>query len=216
MLKIKFILKFIFFKSLLSIGALISSLRNFFNILSFLFDIIYSGFIKSSFGYSGSNFVTKFPFYVIGGKKITIGNNFSSFRRNRIEVFGKILDNDYSGKLIIGDNFSMNDDCHIACINKITIGNDVLFASKIFITDHLHGKTNLNSLFLPPRLRPLFSKGEVIIKDNVWVGEGVVILPGVTISENCIIGANSVVTKSFPRNSVIGGNPAKVIRTIYE
>jgi acetyltransferase-like isoleucine patch superfamily enzyme len=183
----------------------------FFNILN---SGLYSGYKSCIFNSCGNNFSTLIPFFITGGDKITIGNNFSSFRRNRVEVFGKILNIEYNGKLIIGDNFSMNDDCHIACTNKITIGNNVLFASKIFVTDHFHGHIDKNSLVTPPRLRPLYSKGEVVINDNVWVGEGVVILPGVTIGQNCIIGANSVVTKSFANNSIIGGNPAKLIRTV--
>jgi acetyltransferase-like isoleucine patch superfamily enzyme len=179
-----------------------------------LFSHIYSGYIKNRIGNCGSNLFTKYPLYIIGGNKISIGNNFSSFRRNRIEVFGKILNKEYFGKLVIGNNFSINDDCHIACINKITIGNNVLFASKIFVTDHFHGQINKESFLKPPALRSLYSKGEVKIGDNVWVGEGVVILPGVFIGENCVVGANSVVTKSFPKNSIIGGNPAKLIRSI--
>lgn len=214
MVKIKLVFKNILILSLQKLGILVSYLRNFFSIFYYLFSFIYSGYIKNSIGYFGYNFVTKFPLYLIGGNRIKIGNNFSSFRRNRIEVFGEILNIDYDGKLTIGDNFSMNDDCHIACINKITIGNNVLFASKIFVTDHFHGEINKESILIPPALRPLYSKGEVIIKDNVWVGEGVVILPGVTIGENCVIGANSVITKSFPKNSIIGGNPAKLIRSI--
>ena len=65
-----------------------------------------------------------------------------------------------------------------------------------------------------PSLRKLYSKGPVIIEDNVWIGEGVAILPNVIIGENSIIGANAVVTKDIPRNSVVGGNPAKIIRTL--
>ncbi len=58
------------------------------------------------------------------------------------------------------------------------------------------------------------SKGAVIIKDNVWVGEGVAILSGVTIGENAIIATNAVVTKDVPANSVVGGIPAKIIKII--
>ncbi|MNY78908.1 Galactoside O-acetyltransferase [compost metagenome] len=67
---------------------------------------------------------------------------------------------------------------------------------------------------MPPAKRRLYSKGPVIIEDNVWLGEGVVVLPGVTIGENSIVGANAVVTKSIPKNCVAGGNPARIIREI--
>jgi acetyltransferase-like isoleucine patch superfamily enzyme len=53
-----------------------------------------------------------------------------------------------------------------------------------------------------------------VIEDNVWIGESVVILPGVTIGKNSIIGANAVVTKSIPENSIAGGNPARIIKKI--
>ena len=65
-----------------------------------------------------------------------------------------------------------------------------------------------------PSERKLYSKGSVKIEKNVWIGEGVAILPNVTIGENSIIGANSVVTKNIPKNSVVGGNPARIIRTL--
>ena len=58
------------------------------------------------------------------------------------------------------------------------------------------------------------SKGPVIIEDNVWIGEGVVILPNVRIGKSAIIGANSVVNADVPANAVIGGIPAKIIRQL--
>ena len=54
----------------------------------------------------------------------------------------------------------------------------------------------------------------MIIKDNVWIGEGVAIMPNVRIGKNAIIGANAVVTKDVPENTVVGGNPAKIIKQL--
>jgi acetyltransferase-like isoleucine patch superfamily enzyme len=120
----------------------------------------------------------------------------------------------FSPEIIIGDNVNMNTDCHIGCINKIVIGNNVLMASRIYISDHSHGEVTAEALKLPPVQRPLYSKGPVIIGDNVWIGEGVCIMPGVTVGENAIIGANAVVTKDVPAKAVVGGNPARLIRQL--
>jgi acetyltransferase-like isoleucine patch superfamily enzyme len=90
----------------------------------------------------------------------------------------------------------------------------VLLASKVFITDHYHGGIDSESIKIPPSTRIVQSKGPVIIEDNVWIGQGVAIMPDVTIGKNSIIGANAVVTKSFPPNSIIGGVPARLIKTI--
>lgn len=109
---------------------------------------------------------------------------------------------------------NFNTDVHIACINKVVIGNNVLLASRIFISDHSHGEVNKEAITKAPSKRNLVSKGPVIIEDNVWIGEGVSILPNVTIGKNSIIGSNAVVTKSFPENSVIAGVPAILIKSL--
>lgn len=173
---------------------------------------LYSHWIKNAFKSSGKGFYCKAPIYLKGGKYISIGNNFSTEVGLRIEawdVFNKVK---YSPEIIIGDNVIFNYDCHIGCINKIVIGNNVLIASRVFITDHFHGEINLNALNLPPFVRDLFSKGSVIIEDNVWIGEGVVILPNVRIGKNSIIGANSVVNRDIPANSVAGGIPSRILK----
>jgi acetyltransferase-like isoleucine patch superfamily enzyme len=151
---------------------------------------------------------------VIGAKHITIGKNFNSFCNLRIEAHDFFNGSNFNPVIEIGDNVSINYDCHIGCINKIIIGNNVVFASKVFVTDHYHGEINKQALALPPMLRQLYSKGPIIIDDNVWIGEGAVIMPNVTIGKNCIIGANSVVTRSFVANSVLAGNPARLIKTL--
>jgi len=156
----------------------------------------------------------KYPIYLKGSKYIKIGNNFDCDQRLRLDAIDNFLGEKFYPEIIIGDNVSIQKDCHIGAINKIILGDNVLLASKVFISDHSHGEITKEAILLPPSQRRLYSKGPVIIEDNVWLGENVVVLPGVTIGENSIIGANSVVTKSIPKNSVVGGNPARVIREL--
>jgi len=114
----------------------------------------------------------------------------------------------------IGNGSSIGDDSHIACINSIKIGNGVRMGRKIFITDHSHGKSNKELFDIAPNLRPLYSKGAVIIEDNVWIGEMACILPCVTVGYGAVIGANAVVTKDVPPYTVVAGNPAKIIKRL--
>ena len=71
-----------------------------------------------------------------------------------------------------------------------------------------------NEMFLPPINRPLFSKGPVVIEDNVWIGDKATILSGVTIGMGAIVGANSVITKDIPAYAVVAGSPAKIIKML--
>jgi acetyltransferase-like isoleucine patch superfamily enzyme len=175
---------------------------------------LYSLYKCNDFKKVECNISLHYPLYLRGGKYISVGNNFYSDLRLRLEAWDEHLGYRFSPKIIIGNNVSINSDCHIGAINEIIIEDGVLIASKVYITDHYHGEITSQAINLIPSERKLFSKGAVKIEKNVWIGEGVVILPNVTIGENSIIGANSVVTKSVPKNSVVGGNPAKIIRTI--
>jgi len=154
------------------------------------------------------------PIYLEGGKYITVGENFQCDQRLRLDAIDRYKENRFCPEIIIGDNVTIQKDCHIGAIQKLSIGNGVLIASKVYISDHSHGEFNSENLQLPPERRSLSSKGPVTIENNVWIGEGVVVLPGVTIGENSIVGANAVVTKSIPKNSLAVGNPAVVIKII--
>lgn len=187
---------------------------NLFKILNVRFRQLYSLWYCLELKQVGNRFKIAYPFYLHGGKYISIGQNFSSDLRLRLEAYDEHLGFQFTPKVIIGNNVSINSDCHIGAINEIIIEDGVLIASKVFITDHYHGEISSDAILIPPSERKLFSKGPVKIEKNVWIGEGAVILPNVIIGENSIIGSNSVVTKDIPKNSVVGGNPAKVIRTL--
>lgn len=186
----------------------------FFMYLNKIINHLYSLYKCNEFKKVESKICLHYPLYLRGGKYITIGNNFYSDLRLRLEAWDEHLGYEFSPNIIIGNNVSINSDCHIGAINEIIIEDNVLIASKVFITDHYHGVIDSEVVDIPPSMRKLFSKGAVKIEKNVWIGEGVVILPNVTIGANSIIGANSVVTKNIPKNSIVGGNPAKVIRTL--
>jgi lipopolysaccharide O-acetyltransferase len=129
------------------------------------------------------------------------GNGFTTGYANRIDIFE-------GASLTIGSNVQINDYCHIGCANKVTLEDDVLIASKVFITDHDHDFSNS---MLAPIKWPI-KASEVRIGKRVWLGENVSILKGVCLGDDCIVGANSVVTKCFPPRSIIAGTPAKLIR----
>ena len=184
--------------------------------VSFLFKrihvFIFSQIISVRFNKTGSVLSISPPLVMYGGKYISIGENFTCRERLRIEAIDSYLNNKYTPFIKIGDNVSFNNDCHLAAIKGITIGDNVVLASRIFISDHFHGDSSSEVLKISVANRDLYSKGEIYIGNNVWIGEGVVILPGVTIGDNCVIGANSVVNKSFEKNCIIGGVPARLLK----
>lgn len=181
---------------------------------SFIITSFTTQFVVKQLKQCGKNPRILFPITTHGLHCISIGDNCTIHSRLKIEAYDQHLDNIYTPELNIGNNVNIGHDCHIGCVNQVLIGNDVLIASKVFITDHFHGDTTKESLASPPNLRKVTSKGPVIIEDNVWIGEGVAIMPNVRIGKNSIIGANSVVTKDVPQNCVVGGVPATIIKHI--
>lgn len=151
---------------------------------------------------------------LIGGEYITIGKNTSMGRHGILTCWDNYIGEKYYPSIEIGDNCSIGEYCHITSINSIVIGNNVLTGRWVTITDNGHGETTKEHLEMAPTHRPLFSKGKVVIDDNVWIGDKATILAGVHIGMGAVIAANSVVTKDVPSFSVVGGNPAKVLKQL--
>lgn len=171
-------------------------------------------FVSSRFKQLGDGAHAVYPYYIYGQWNIEVGQHFAvgpNFWMEAIDCYGS---QKFAPSIKIGDNFNAQRNCHLGAIDSITIGNGVLLGSNILIIDHAHGDTSAEQNKLAPDARPLYSKGSVVIGNNVWIGDNAIILPGVTLGDGCVVGAGAVVTKSFPSGSVIGGNPAKQIKKI--
>lgn len=170
--------------------------------------------LSSRMNRCGKSFYIEEPFYIQGEEFISVGDRFLAKPGLRIDCYQSFNGQQFSPQLTIGNNVLINYSCHIGVINEVTIGNDVLFGSRVLVTDHAHGVFSEEFANVPYLKRALISKGPVHIEDNVWLGENVCVLPGVTIGKGSIIGANAVVTSDIPEYSIAVGIPAKVVRQI--
>lgn len=166
------------------------------------------------FAQCGPRPMVRRPRMIYGGRYMTVGAGFDAFPGLRIEAFDRHLDKRFTPRITIGDRVSINYDCHIGCVNEVTIGNDVLLASRVYISDHSHGAPDYHDIHTPPSERKVFSKGPVVIEDGAWIGEGACILPGVRIGRHAIVGANAVVTRDVPPYTVVAGVPARPLKTL--
>lgn len=112
----------------------------------------------------------------------------------------------YGTNITVGSGTYINFNCNFVDDGRITIGNKVMFGPSVTIATVGHP--------VHPDYRMYMYTNPVIIEDNCWIGAGAVICPGVTIGQNSVIGAGSVVTKDIPPDSVAVGNPCRVLRQI--
>ncbi|MCM1541240.1 MAG: sugar O-acetyltransferase [Blautia sp.] len=117
---------------------------------------------------------------------------------------------DYGWNIEVGENFCANFGLTILDVGKVTMGDNVLIAPNVSIYTAGHP-------IHPDSRNSGYEYGiPVTIGNNVWIGGSAVILPGITIGDNAVVGAGSVVTKDIPDNMIVAGNPAKIIREITD
>jgi acetyltransferase-like isoleucine patch superfamily enzyme len=115
----------------------------------------------------------------------------------------------HEGELSIGAKSVLGQECTISAFQHISIGRECIIADRVMMIDFDHGMVEVER---PIREQGIY-KRDVQIGHNCWIGYGACILRGVTVGDNSVIGTSSVVTCPFPDNSVVGGIPARLIRT---
>jgi acetyltransferase-like isoleucine patch superfamily enzyme len=163
-------------------------------------------FYKSKFKYFGNNSSVLFPLNMNGIENISIGDNVKVAYKTWLAAVP------HTGaekcELIIGEGTCIGNFNHIYATKSIIIGKNVLIADRVYISDNLHSYENIN---IPIIHQPIKQIGTVVIGDGSWLGENVCVI-GAKIGKNCVIGANSVVTKDIPDYCVAVGTPAKIIK----
>lgn len=169
---------------------------------------IYSFFQKhTGFKKFGAGSVIKGPKKIWNRRFIEIGKNVFIAENSFLAITK--AENRENPSLKIGNGVCIGSGFMVACTDKVIIENDVLISDRVFISDHIHNYQDVSLPIIKQRLVP---KGTVLIKEGAFIGINCVIMPGVTIGKNSVVGASSVVLENIPDCCVVTGNPAKVIK----
>lgn len=148
----------------------------------------------------------------INSEFIRIGNSVTIRSGSRLEVI--LHDQNWVPRMEIGSNVNIEQNVHIVCHDQVLIGDNVSIAPMCAIVDTKHPYDVCRE---GKKIGAAISseRSAVVIGANTFLGVGVTVLPGVTVGENCVIGAGSVVTRDLPVGSIAAGIPAKVIGNVF-
>jgi len=114
----------------------------------------------------------------------------------------------YGRHIFLGHHVYLNFSCTILDNNEVHIGNHVMIGPSVQLYTAAH------PLEAQARIKGLETAKKIVVKDKVWIGGGAIILPGVVVGENSVVGAGAVVTQNVPPNTVVAGNPARIITNL--
>ncbi|MVM39569.1 acyltransferase [Spirosoma sp. HMF3257] len=146
---------------------------------------------------------------VTGGSYIELGERSTIGKMAWLSAINSYKDQHFTPCIKIGADVTIGNYFCLTAIDNVSIANGCLISEHVYISDHGHG-TDPNGG--PPVSQPLYSKGSVYIGENTFLGYRVSILPGVHLGRNCVVGAHSVVTHSFPDYCVVAGVPARLLK----
>ena len=164
-------------------------------------DKAFSVAISGAFDAFGRNTVIQMPARLVGERRISLGSNIFIGAGSWLQALG-------DGRVEVGDGTSIAGGCVLSAATSVRLGRKVLIARNVYVSDHIHAYGNPERAVLDQgltRLQP------VVIEDGAWLGENVVVCPGVTIGRGAVIGANAVVREDVPPHAVAVGVPARVV-----
>ncbi|MDC7278853.1 acyltransferase [Butyrivibrio fibrisolvens] len=150
------------------------------------------------------------PLRVHGSKNISVGDYTYICQGLRIEAIDSFANEKFTPHISIGNKVEMGQNCHISCVDNIVIEDDVIFGPNVMVNDSTHGYRQPDE---PIGRQPL-THAPIKIGKGTLVGNGAIILPGVTIGEYSFIGGGCIIAKDVPAHTVVSNHQNLVMKAI--
>jgi acetyltransferase-like isoleucine patch superfamily enzyme len=173
-------------------------------VTSKLFSLLAAG----AFASFGNHSVLMLPVRLSGEERIRIGDRVYIGSGSWLQTLPD--ENNESVAISIGRGTSIAGSCVISAVRQVVLEDEVLFARNVYVSDHIHKYSRTDVSILNQGVDKVLP---VLIKRGAWLGQNVVVCPGVTIGQGAVVGANSVVNQDIPDYCVAAGAPARVVKT---
>ena len=171
----------------------------------------FSLLISGAFAHFGRHSVLMNPLRLAGEERISVGDHVFVGEGSWLQTLPD--GESQSVAVSIGSGTSIAGGCVLSAVRSVCLEENVLLARNVYISDHIHKYTQTD---VPIMHQGMDKIGPVLIRRGAWLGQNVVVCPGVTVGQNSVVGANSVVVQDIPDFSVAVGAPARVVKTISD